>query len=596
MQKGKFIGILLSFCVTGTIFGQQESYEARAKRYIDQYKDLAIAEQKRSGVPAAITLAQGIHETSAGNSELAQNANNHFGIKCKKEWRGDTYKYTDDSPNECFRKYPEAVLSYKDHSDYLRDGPRYAALFALAATDYEGWAKGLKKCGYATNPQYAQVLIKLVEDYHLQVYTYSALKEDQPSLSSQVAARSQKPAPAEIVPEEDAPAKSPVIVSQTPAFPSATPGKRRSLQVVYADTVKKERTQDADEGLAVDPTVPVYGELVKMNNIKAFYAKKGSVLLNDAIRFGVRYAKLLEINDLPDAPLEADMYIYLDKKHAAAARATHTVAEGETLTQIAQKEGIQLKYLKAYNKIGGNEEVASGAVLQLQKYAEVKPATYAKAKIEMPVRKNPVATASTYISKKDIEKKSPKAELPTKEKLSPIKKNNAATAKSSVERPKTEAVHQTPDPVTLPPAFKEDVSDSEASEKDEEVAVKREEEKKETPQPAPVATNEKAKKIHEKLHEEPEDEYSRLKAQLDKVVYSSDEVGAAVADTTKVAAPVVKEAPQSKGKEAGKFYVVKKGDTAFSIARRHNITMRQLMAMNKLDFETVKPGQQLRIK
>lgn len=177
MQKWMIAGVIMVASVVSKV-NAQESYEARVAKYIEQYKDWAMAEQKRSGVPAAITLAQGIHETSAGNSELATNANNHFGIKCKKEWTGLTYTYTDDAPDECFRKYPSALQSYKDHSDYLAGSARYAALFKLSSTDYTGWAQGLKRCGYATNPKYSSILIKLIEDYHLQDYTVAAQQGD----------------------------------------------------------------------------------------------------------------------------------------------------------------------------------------------------------------------------------------------------------------------------------------------------------------------------------------------------------------------------------------------------------------------------------
>ena len=126
------------------------------QQYIDQYKDLAIAEMKRTGVPASIKLAQGIHETMAGKSELVQKSNNHFGIKCKTGWNGPSVRHTDDARNECFRKYATANESYRDHSNFLKSSGRYASLFELDPTDYEAWAKGLKAAGYATNPVYAQ--------------------------------------------------------------------------------------------------------------------------------------------------------------------------------------------------------------------------------------------------------------------------------------------------------------------------------------------------------------------------------------------------------------------------------------------------------
>ena len=139
------------------------------QQYIDIYKNIAIAEMKRSGIPASITLAQGILETENGNSDLVRRSNNHFGIKCKSTWTGESVTHTDDAPNECFRKYNSAWDSYKDHSDYLKNTPRYASLFQLAASDYKGWAYGLRKAGYATNPRYPQILISNIEKYNLHI-------------------------------------------------------------------------------------------------------------------------------------------------------------------------------------------------------------------------------------------------------------------------------------------------------------------------------------------------------------------------------------------------------------------------------------------
>ena len=153
--------------------------------YINNYKNLAIEEMKRTGVPAAITLAQGIHESGAGCSELASMSNNHFGIKCKSNWTGETVSHDDDNKGECFRKYPTVVDSYRDHSDFLKNGQRYSFLFSLDPSDYSEWANGLKKAGYATNPKYSLALIKLIEDYNLQEFTAIALSktaENDPSL------------------------------------------------------------------------------------------------------------------------------------------------------------------------------------------------------------------------------------------------------------------------------------------------------------------------------------------------------------------------------------------------------------------------------
>ncbi|MEJ7682430.1 MAG: glucosaminidase domain-containing protein [Segetibacter sp.] len=165
--------LLSSVILLSASYGQTE--KQRIDTYVNEYKNLAIGEMIRTGIPAAVTLAQGILETGGGQSDLAALAYNHFGIKCKAEWRGETMSHDDDAKNECFRKYACVADSYKDHSDFLRTRPCYAFLFKLDPTDFEGWAKGLKKAGYATNPAYAQKLIKLIVENNLQDYTLLAL-------------------------------------------------------------------------------------------------------------------------------------------------------------------------------------------------------------------------------------------------------------------------------------------------------------------------------------------------------------------------------------------------------------------------------------
>ncbi|MDR6942017.1 glucosaminidase domain-containing protein [Mucilaginibacter pocheonensis] len=140
--------------------------------YIDRFKDIAIQEMNQYGIPASITLAQGLFESGSGNSELARVANNHFGIKCTSEWRGKSYYKDDDSANECFRVYDNPDDSYRDHSAFLKR-KNYAKLFELDKNDYEGWARGLKKAGYATNPKYPELLINIIVKYNLDQYDRS---------------------------------------------------------------------------------------------------------------------------------------------------------------------------------------------------------------------------------------------------------------------------------------------------------------------------------------------------------------------------------------------------------------------------------------
>lgn len=134
--------------------------------YIQNYSPIAIEEMKEYGVPASIILAQGIHESGAGKSNLATKANNHFGVKCTSDWAGECYFMDDDKPNECFRKYSNSLESFQDHMAFLQR-KRYSSLFALGATDYKAWAYGLKTCGYATNPNYPQILIGIIQKYNL---------------------------------------------------------------------------------------------------------------------------------------------------------------------------------------------------------------------------------------------------------------------------------------------------------------------------------------------------------------------------------------------------------------------------------------------
>ncbi|MBL7707106.1 MAG: glucosaminidase domain-containing protein [Taibaiella sp.] len=311
----------------GLAFAQPAS---SVNAYIAKYKDLAIAEQKRTGVPAAIKLAQGIHESGCGESELSLNARNHFGIKCKTSWTGQTYTYTDDAKNECFRKYDNDKNSYIDHSDFLRNNARYAALFTLDVSDYKGWAYGLKKCGYATNPKYAQKIVDLIEKYELNQYS---LLEERGGFGD----------------EEGADA---LLASATPvALPESKPAMASVAQ-------SEERTY--------------YMPSVK-NGKKGFYARKGDLLLNAAYQNNIRYAKLLDLNDLADEPLPADMFIYLEKKNKEGKADTYEIGAGESLHSVAQEQGIRMKELRQYNHLKGTEEPEAGTVLYLKNSAPKKP-------------------------------------------------------------------------------------------------------------------------------------------------------------------------------------------------------------------------------
>jgi len=338
MQKLKILFLLFASLAFRTSFAQQ--LDPVVIEYINKYKELAIDEMQRTGIPASIKLAQGIHETSAGTSDLVRRSNNHFGLKCKSEWTGMTVKHTDDAPNECFRKYENSKDSYKDQSNYLKKSPRYASLFDLDPTDYKAWAFGLKKAGYATNPKYSQVLIKLIEDYDLQDYTMIALgklKSGQETL-----AQNQHKVPEKVIHDE-----KPVVMPPEPEV------------VVYA---KKETPKNVIEKKPEYPD----GEF-KINETKVIYAKKGTSYLSIAEKYSIPLARIFEFNEMKAQDVvDKDQLIYIMRKRKIGLNEQHIVKPGETLTDIAQSEAIRIESLLEYNFLQPNMQPAIGSVLYLR--------------------------------------------------------------------------------------------------------------------------------------------------------------------------------------------------------------------------------------
>lgn len=592
MKKNIVLTLLLT--AAATIGLKAQSYQERAQAYIKQYCRLAVLEQQRSGIPAAITLAQGIHETSAGASELATNANNHFGIKCKKSWTGETYSYTDDAPDECFRKYKAAEESYKDHSDYLATSPRYAELFKLSPTDYAAWAIGLRKCGYATNPKYATILIKLVEDYHLQEYTYVAMQN--PGAYTTDIAKVEK----EIIPEKDAPeTASADILPTTPSpvvgttYGMPTPNPKSNIKVnndYHDETVAIKQAEQTQEDKPI--TYPPFGEQVRVHGLKAVYARKGDMPLEYALKHDIRYERLLEFNDISDKPLPDNMYLYLERKHARGMNATHIVKEGENMLKIAQYEGMQIKSIRMLNKLAMGEEPVAGTVLQLQEPAAAKPELVAGTQVQ-PAN---VPVPEPYLVKKDEG-----ASIKNIEQI-PVPAPGEEVVATIPAEPATETIVSSNQPATVGPEPVVNI----ANEKPVEEVIAEEEHASLPPQTLPESPKEEAK---------PADEFDALKARFDRVVYAKRDATTPTSEQpaippseikkeTVAAVPAAKEpAPKKeetkeelltvKGK---KYYTVKKGDTAFSIAKRNNITMRDLLDMNDLDFRELKVGQKLRIQ
>lgn len=339
----------------GLSLGSAAQSQVDVLDYINQYKDLAIAEMQRTGVPASIKLAQGIHETGAGKSVLVQKSNNHFGIKCKTGWNGEKVYHDDDERGECFRRYSQSMDSYKDHSDFLKNSQRYAFLFQLDPHDYKAWAYGLKKAGYATNIRYSNILIKLIEEYNLQQYTLIALGEARPQ-------------------EE-------VFVSNKP---DESPMKATNAVVRIQETKPVRKVNYPS------------GEF-RVNNTRVIFAKAGTALLALADENGIGYARLLDFNDMKETDvLDRDQLIYLQRKRKLGKNEFHVVEEGETLYDISQSEGIRLESLASLNQLKMHEQPAVGEKLNLQHPALSKPVLLEELKTDLAVQVTNNTTSDIY--------------------------------------------------------------------------------------------------------------------------------------------------------------------------------------------------------
>lgn len=281
--------------------------------YIDQYYQLAQKQQKEHGIPASIILAQGLLESGAGQSMLARTSNNHFGIKCA-EWTGDKVFHDDDEKGECFRKYNQVLDSYEDHSLFLKNRSRYASLFELKPTDYEGWAHGLKKAGYATDPTYAYKLISLIDNYELHRYD----------------------------------------LGQTATI---KPDKQSTI------------TTESSMGSIGSVSAFVTHKLSKINGIRCVVAMQGDTYSVIADEFNMSEKLLRKYNEVGQADeLKPGLTVFLSakKKKAAKEFENHIVQAGESMYDIAQKYGIQTVKLYDLNGMSYNQGATLGKALRLR--------------------------------------------------------------------------------------------------------------------------------------------------------------------------------------------------------------------------------------
>ena len=322
-KKMKKLPLLLLFLIPLTLTAQRITPE----EYIQTYKDIAIREMKTHKIPASITLAQGLLESGAGNSSLARNAKNHFGIKCHKGWEGDTYYMDDDAKNECFRKYNEVEESFRDHSEFLCARTRYAALFELDITDYEGWAKGLKAAGYATNPKYAQLLIDRIKLYDLTQYDQIALG----------------------------------LLAENELEP-VNPKADEYFELAYSPVDK-----------SVFPLVDMTpdGRFIYENNkVRFVFAKEGETPENMARAFGIKFKRFCEYNCLKhpeEVVFHSGDVVYLSKLRNSNWKARkYTVQEGETLRDVALRFAVKPEKILRKNDLKENARISKGQELWLR--------------------------------------------------------------------------------------------------------------------------------------------------------------------------------------------------------------------------------------
>lgn len=312
-----------AFLLLGTAMvapGQPGGDRLTAEQYIEQWKTVAVKKMKEHGIPASITLAQGLLESGNGNSTLARQSNNHFGIKCTPDWSGGKSYHDDDAKNECFRKYPDAAQSYEDHAKFLQRS-RYASLFQLKPTDYEGWAHGLKKAGYATDPQYPRKLIALIERYGLNDLDRGV----------DVAYK-----PAEKPGAKPAPART----------------GRRGTSGGDVITIGAGRAVDSFEG-----------------RIKFVRVKSGDTMRKLADELEMTHGMIARWNDMDkEAGLTEGQVIYIQPKRSSSkSTALHTAVAGESLWDVSQRYGVKLKKLAKYNGVAEDARLQEGQKVYLRK-------------------------------------------------------------------------------------------------------------------------------------------------------------------------------------------------------------------------------------
>jgi LysM repeat protein len=308
-------------------FALQAETRFTTQDYIDQFKIPAVEQMNSHKIPASITLAQGILESGNGNSKLAREAKNHFGIKCHSTWTGDTFFQDDDKKNECFRSYNSVSDSYNDHSLFLKR-KRYAGLFELKMTDYKGWAKGLKSAGYATNPKYANLLIDLIEKYNLDKF------DKMPDLANQI--------------EQE----------------ESLSASQSNSNVEIKPEIENEKPQSSSSEITYNISEVTHKKNINKNNVTYIVAKEGDTFLRISREFDLAIGQLYNYNEFykKDVLKEGDIiYIVPKKNRAKKGNATYVCEKNMSIRDVAHLQGVKLKKIMKLNGItNSNEKLPKG--------------------------------------------------------------------------------------------------------------------------------------------------------------------------------------------------------------------------------------------
>ncbi len=355
----KKVLFLLSFSIS-TISLAETGNKMSQEDYVSIWSNSAVEQMQLYRIPASITIAQGILESGNGNSPLATEANNHFGIKCH-DWTGDKYFMNDDAPNECFRKYETAEQSYMDHSKFLKGKTRYAKLFTLKIDDYKGWAYGLKEAGYATSPTYASRLIELIE--RLKLYQYDEKSGDQ--LGQELLAQDLEKNKAETTQ-----ASNTFKTTSTASAKGATQQSKNQAKsnTVVSTPTKATKTVDLDEALVKNNQHTVQ---TNKNEVKFIVAKKGDTFRKIAEEFEIGMWQLYSYNSYgpkKDVLVPGDIvYLSPKKMKAKEKNAVYVCEKSTTIREISQLEGIKIESLLRLNNMVNEEElIAKGQRILLR--------------------------------------------------------------------------------------------------------------------------------------------------------------------------------------------------------------------------------------